>query len=158
MLRRMSFLGALLVAACGTSEEVEVAVGGDQMPFSSDQATLLEFEFAGELVARSSWGLERIVEQQMLYTVGQLNGDNAVARLDQLVVTNIQRTSIGGGQYRVQYNATLPVGWGSKTNLPSKYELLLPKGNGHSDLEDFTDKYKDDCVDFAAHDVDSGSM
>jgi len=50
------------------------------------------------------------------------------------------------------------VGWGSKTNLPESYDLVLPKNLDYDGKQAFTEAYKHDCVDWGAHDVDTGSM
>lgn len=91
----------------------------------------------------------------MLYTIGQLNGDNSVGRLDKLELSNVQRVDLEGGRKRITYHAKLPVAWGSKTNLPTSYTLKLPRSN---DYEAFTKSYNPSCVEWGAHDVDSGSM
>jgi hypothetical protein len=126
--------------------------------FSSDQATLLMFEFDGELVT-NSWGSETsTINEQMLYTIGQLNGSRGVGRLDKLVLTSVTKTAESDGTSKIAYHAVLPVGWGSKSNFPSTYELVLPKRVDSTGLEAFTSKYKSSCVDHGAHDVSSGSM
>lgn len=126
--------------------------------FSSEQATLLQFAFDGELVTDSSFGARGAIDDQMLYTIGHLNGSRSVGRLDNLTVSNVRTTPTPDGKTRVTYHATLPVAWGSKQGLPSTYSFTLPRRVSWSGLEDFTTKYKASCVDWAAHDVDSGSM
>lgn len=134
----------------------------DEQPFTSDQATLLDFEFDGELKIDSAWDEEQAIQDQLLYTIGHLNENNAVGRLDKLVLTNVKRSEIkdadGQTSTRISYHAVLPVGWGSKTSLPSSYTFKLPADISAAALERFTQSYKDDCVDWGAHDVDSGSM
>src|SRR5438128_7167522 len=90
-----------------------------------------------------------------IYTIGHLNGDHAVGRLDRLELTNVKTTPIAGGLTKVTYHAKLPVAWGSKTNLPTKYAFTLPLNATFDGYEAFTEKYKHDCVDFGAHDVDT---
>lgn len=126
--------------------------------FSSDQATLLVFEFDGELVADRVGDAERLAENQLLYTIGHLNGDRSVGRFDKLELTDVQRTELEDGRTRVTYHAVMPVAWGSKVNLPETYELTLPLHVDRNDFEAFTEKYDRSCVDWGAHDVDAGSM
>lgn len=149
----MSLTSLALMAGCS---------GGDPASevdnFSSDQATLLIFEFEGEFIADYVYNANRTIEDQMLYTIGHLNGDKAVGRLDQLEITDLEKTELEDGNTRVTYKAKLPVGWGSKTNLPETYELKLPLHVDQADYQAFTDKYSHDCVDWGAHDVDTGSM
>lgn len=151
-------LAAACLAGCGDPLVTDLDFGLLEAPFSSDQATLLDFEFQGELYTTGTWSLDRVVEDQMLYTIGHLNGNRAVGRLDRLELSDLERVAVGDGLYRVTYRAKLPVGWGSKTNLPTSYDFVLPRRVDYQGLTAFSSKYKDTCVDWGAHDVDSGSM
>src|SRR5262245_17759663 len=120
---------ALGLTACGGIEpyEPEEVVAPDedtQAPFSSELATLMMFEFNGELLSPSSLNATGYVEDQLLYTIGQLNGSRSVGRLDALELSSVTTTR-EGTMYRVRYHARLPVAWGSKTNLPTAYTLIL---------------------------------
>jgi hypothetical protein len=151
--RNRILLPLAIVAACAPSAEpFEVA----EDPFTSDLATLMTFEFDGELLSPSSFGADRYIEDQLLYTIGQLNGSTSVGRLDALELSNV--TSLrDGNRYRVRYHAKLPVAWGSKTNLPTSYELILPIDMDSSALQSFTTKYGAPCADAAAHDLEAGN-
>ena len=46
--------------------------------YSSSEAVLLDFEFDGELTASNVWDAKSTIEDQLLYTIGHLNGDRAV--------------------------------------------------------------------------------
>src|ERR1044072_6293575 len=105
---------ALLACSRATDSDAE----SDEGAFSSNQATLLDFEFDGELVTDSAWDDKAAIQEQLLYTIGHLNGDNSVGRLDDVTLTNIQKTQ-ADGKTKIKYHAKLPVGWGSKTNLPT---------------------------------------
>jgi hypothetical protein len=155
--RRALLLLTIAACACGTElgEEIET---NEKQPFTSREAILLDFEYDAELVTSNTWNLTSVIEDQLLYTIGQLNGSRSVGRLDRLKLTNIQRESLGDGTSRVRYHAQLPVAWGSRQNQPSSYELMLPRRADGEGFSAFTEKYKDSCVDFSAHDVDSGSM
>jgi len=158
---------ALFLTACGVGEltttlsEVERDDRDEQaQAFSSAQATLLEFEFDGELVVPgtvSTFSARSYIDQQLLFTIGHLNGNNSVGRLDKVTLTNVKVTAQTGSSV-VTFHAKLPVAWGSKSNLPTSYAFTLPRGMGSAALEAFTTKYKAGCVDFGAHDVDAGSM
>jgi hypothetical protein len=73
-------------------------------------------------------------------------------------VSNIVKEDAGDGLTRVKFHVKIPVAWASKTSLPETYEFLLPKRADYQGQESFTSKYKEDCVDWGAHDVDAGSM
>jgi hypothetical protein len=125
---------------------------------SSVLATILDFEYDGELVTDYAWDANSVVQDQMLFTIGHLNGDLAVGRLDRLELTNVKKTSMADGKTSITYHAKMPVAWGSKTNLPKSYTFTLPKDVSASGTEAFTTKYKGSCAEAGAHDVDSGSI
>jgi len=155
---RLPFAVLTLTAAISAGCSGQPALDDRVDHFSSDQATLLVLEFDGEYIADIVSNAERKAEDQLLYTIGQLNEHRSVGRLDKLTLTDVQRTELEDGKTRVSYHATLPVAWGSKTNLPSSYELILPHQVDYNDYQSFTEKYSHTCVDWSAHDVDSGSM
>ena len=163
MRRRMNRKIALLLpllslAGCADPYLPYVGLGESQEPFSSAQATLLDFEFDGAITTQSNWGQKQQIESQLLYSIGHLNGNKSVGRLDKMVLTDVRSEVLASGLTRITYHAKLPVAWGSRTNLPTTYEFLLPLRADYTGLDAFTDKYKATCVDFGAHDVDSGSM
>jgi len=126
-----SFLLALVVAGCSSEAPPDAAPpDAQESDFTSDAATLLDFDFDGELATKgtpTAASLKGLVRSQMMFTVGHLNADNSVARLNRLVVTNLTTAPLPGGLTRVRYHAKLPVAWGSKNNLPTSYALTLPR-------------------------------
>jgi len=147
----VALVSSFAALACSSDvDTLEDKQGTDD--FSSADATLLEFEFDGE-VTGSAWNTKALINDQLLYTIGHLNGDRAVGRLDKVTLTNVK--SEGS---TTKYHAKLPVAWGSKTNLPKDYTFTLPKDASYQGQEAFTTKYKGTCAEFGAHDVDAGSM
>lgn len=114
------------------------------------------FEFDGELLSPSSFRADSYIEDQLLYTIGQLNGSRSVGRLDDVTLSNITTTR-EGSSYRVRYHAKLPVAWGSKTNLPSSYQLILPLNMDSAAIECFTTAAGPACADSSAHDLEAGN-
>jgi hypothetical protein len=169
----LSILSAIvpvvLFACSDSAQSTEPAVSGDDITSddyvkpevgkddSSVLATVLDFEYDGELVTDYAWDATSIVNDQMLYTIGQLNGEKAVGRLDRLELTNVQKTQ-SEGKTKISYHAKMPVAWGSKTNLPKTYTFTLPVDMSSSGTEAFTTKYKSSCAESGAHEIDSGSM
>src|SRR5687767_832019 len=132
-MRSILFLAAstLVLPALGCAVEADVYEGEtvkseDGKDDSSAVALFVDFEFDGELVIDSSWNREQTVEDQLLYTMGQLNGSNSVGRLDRVVLSNIASTNVDG-KTKITYHAKLPVAWGDKNNVPATFELILPK-------------------------------
>lgn len=125
--------------------------------FSSDVATLVQFTFDGELyVSTPPVSRTQVIRDQLLYTVGHLNGHRAVGRLPAVRLSNV-RSAVIGGSTRIRYRAVLPVAWGA-IQVPSNYTLRLPRRVDDAGVQEFANRYKSTCVDFGAHDVDAGSM
>ena len=85
----------VMLAACSSSVE------GDDTnelldAYSSSEAVLLDFEFDGEVATASTWDAESTINDQLLYTIGHLNADNSVGRLDNLELPNIVKTQDAG--------------------------------------------------------------
>lgn len=165
-MKRTIFSAALaLAAACDVADDATLELSdGDYQKGgisgkadASVEAIILNFEFDGELLASSQFGAASTIESQLFYTIGQLNGDNSVGRLDQLEISNI-KTVREGNAFRVTYHAKLPVAWGKRNAVPASYELRLPRDNSFNGLEKFNTDYNHDCVDAGAHDVSSGNM
>ncbi len=127
-------LSILALVGCA-ADSAKDETGVNEGDFSSNQATLLDFEFDAELTTTSSFDDKKTIEGQLLYTIGHLNADNSVGRLDKLALSNIKKTQ-SGGVTKIAYHAKLPVAWGSKTNLPTTYRLQLPKDVSSKGLED----------------------
>ena len=163
---RMKRLATLLAAAAlaapacavdGDPYDGETVKSEDGKADASALAVFVDFEFDGTVYTTSSWNDAQTVQDQVLYTVGLLNGSNSVGRVDKLVVSNIRKTT-EGGKTRIDYKAKLPVAWGKKNAVPNTYELELPLDISSAGQQAFAQKYSHDCVDWGAHDVDAGSM
>ena len=151
---------APLATACTTEDDLldgEIVKDQDGKTDSSAAAVFLDVEFDGELVTDSSWSPANTIEDQLLYLIGQLNGKNSVGRLDKVELTSI-KTTAEAGRTKIAYHAKLPVAWGSKTNIPSSIDLVLPRDMSYAALDKFAADYGRACVDRGAHDVDAGSM
>jgi len=125
---------------------------------SSIEAIILDFEFDGHLVTDSRFAGKSQIDEQLLYTIGHLNGDNSVGRLDRVDLTDVTTTPVDGGKFRVDYHAKMLVAWGKRNAIPAEYTFKLPRDVSFRGLESFTESYSHDCVDFGAHDVTTSSM
>lgn len=133
----------LLACACGGLG----AQDADHQNFTSDVATLLVMDLDSSLVTSTAANPAGQIRAQLMYTVGHLNAEPGVSRLDKLKLSNVATTSIGSGLYRVSYHVKLPVAWGSKTNLPSSYTFTLPKRVDAAGQQAFWSKYNATCQD-----------
>lgn len=153
-------LAGLLAPACTTDEDLydgEEVKSEDGKTDTSALAVFVDFTFEGTLLTDSSWNDKATVQDQLLYTVGMLNEFNSVGRVDKAKITNITKSTVGG-KTQIKYKAVLPVSWGKRNAIPQTQELQLPLDISSAGQQAFADKYKHDCVDFSAHDVDAGSM
>ncbi len=167
-MKRTTIVGSVLLSlsACVDAEDaatLELEAGDYQKggisgkADASVEAIIVDFEFDGTLLADSSFGASNTIESQLFYLIGHLNGDNSLARLDQLELTNV-RTRNEGDMVRIDYHARIPVAWGHKTAVPQHYDIVLPRDASFSGFESFTQKYSHSCVDLGAHEVESGNM
>jgi hypothetical protein len=124
---------------------------------ASALGVFLDATFDGKLVTDSSWNDNQTIQDQLLYTVGQMNGMTAVGRVDKAVITNVQKTTVDG-KTQITYTAKLPIIWSKAHSIPNTIDLKLPLDISYAGQDAFATKYKASCVDFGAHDVDSGSM
>ena len=155
-------LALVMGGACAAEEELtpgpeDMTKAGDGKFDSSVEAVFVDMEFDGTLFATSSFNAQQTIQNQLLYTIGHLNHERSVGRLDRLTITDVVTRSVAGG-VEISYHARMPVAWGKKTSVPTSYTFSLPRDVSFDGLERFTSSYKESCVDFGAHDVDSGSM
>ncbi len=154
---------ALLALSAACVEEADLYDGEsvkneDGKEDSSAVAVFVDASWQGTLVTDSAWDDRSQIQSQLFYTVGQLNGMNSVGRIDKAEVTNIQRTTLASGKIQIKYNAKLLVAWGNRNNVPPTIELKNPLDVSSAGQTAFATKYGTKCIDFGAHDVDSGSM
>ena len=169
----VAMVPGLALAACVGTEPGE-PLGGDGETLSvpaedrvkttsrgkadaSVEATFLTFRLDGHFLTDNDSQLERQIEEQLLYTVGHLNGDNSVARMDNVVLSEV-RSSSEAGRTRVDYTAELLVAWGEPDEVPATYQFSLPRDMSFTGQEAFAQAYGHSCVSYGAHDVTSGSM
>jgi hypothetical protein len=150
---------AVPVTACTDEDpfEGEEVKSEDGKADTSALGVFFDATFDGKLVVDSSWNDTKTIESQLFYTVGQLNHFSSVGRIDKVVVTNVQRTSVGG-KLHITYTAKLPIMWPKRNANTTEVELVLPLDMSYAGQDAFATKYGQSCVDWGAYDVDSGSM
>jgi hypothetical protein len=165
MNRKLFAVPFLFLAGCGIDDarvgaNTEPTLDDEKQRFASSQATAMDFTFTSTLWAPgtvTAGGAKSYIDEQLLFTIGHLNANRAVGRLDKVVLSNVKTQADAGGTL-VTFTVKMPVSWGSKTSLPTKYSFVLPRNVSSDALEAFTTKYEASCVDVGAHDVDSGSI
>ncbi len=145
-------LCAIANIACGQLDDV----GSErEEKLASAIAEFIDIEWQGEVFTSNCFRPEVAIDEQLLYTVGQLNGFNSVGRLDQVQVKNVEAISTPTG-CNITYEARMPVAWGRSGTPPEQVELLLPQDVSKDAVDTFVDQYTADCVDIHAHDVTPG--
>src|SRR5436305_1316499 len=159
-MRRAVLLGVLL-AACSPQGDVREAPHAVRAAFTSAGAELVDFSFDGSLVTTTSDSTEidRLVQAQLMFSIGQLNGDSSVGRVDEADygVPRVLALPTTPPTYEVHYSATLPVAWGGGAT-PSSYAFVLPKRVGDDDQAAFASKYGGACTDPEGGTVGAGDM
>lgn len=125
---------------------------------ASVEAVFLDFAFEGEFLTNSSYRKENQIEDQLLYTVGQLNGDNSVSRIDKLDLTNVEVSETESDKKKISYDVEMLVAWGEKDDVPETYTLKLPRDMTREGKQVFVEDYGEDCIKFTSSDVDANSM
>src|SRR5690242_10638351 len=157
-MKRLAYV--LLLAACTQADDpfAGETLKTDGKEDASALGVFLNAQFDGKLVTDLSWDANQTVQDQLLYTVGQLNGMTAVGRIDRAQLSNVKSTTRSDGKIEITYTAVLPVVWSKHNAVPATIDLSLPLDISSTGQDAFATKYKASCVDFSAHDVDSGSM
>ncbi len=152
----------LLLGACAdettpTSTDPGQYKGSLGKSDASAEATFVRFEFDAELITSTCWSTKNTIQDQLLYTIGQLNGVQSLGRLDHLDLSDVKTETLASG-CKISYHARMPVAWNKRNAVPESYVLLLPRDVSYAGQQRFTDAYKGSCVEHGAHDVDTGSM
>jgi len=134
--------------------------------FASAHSVLLEGTISrGVIYSRSTgdYQLEDEVKEQLMYTIGQLNGLNGGTPDTSKTQVSIQeKEALENGRYRITYAAKLQIAWPLEQSVPTSYTAYLPKEGGYYFLQRFFDKYGSDedgqkeCLAWEAHNVSSG--
>jgi len=154
---------ALALSACADeplSAEPPVADPGDAVkaePGKSDasaEAVILDLAFSAKVQTAAGIAPEVAIADQLFYTLGPLNGDDAVGRLDTVALSNIRVTP----DDLVTYDAVLQVAWRKSKGLPAGYTFRLPLDITPAGQGAFTERHMRDCVADDAHHVHPGNM
>ncbi len=138
---------------CSTLDEIEQPTDAKN---ASALAEFYDFTWKGVVETDYCFRATSAIDQQLLYTVGQLNGHNSVGRLDQVRVLDHTATETTDG-CRIEYQATMPVAWADKQDKnPESFTFILPRNVGWRALDTFVEKYTSTCLKPGATDVDSG--
>jgi hypothetical protein len=144
--------------ACASTPEAAERPGTAAERFTSREAVLLDFELDGHLIGAANISDPRpLIQAQLMYAVGQLNGDRSVGRYERLELSNIVIHATAQDRSDVTYHARLPVAWGG-SSIPTTYVVTVPARVAVADQIRFASQYGTSCVDPSSGFVDGGSM
>jgi len=150
-----SFLPVFALACTASPSDDSQNAEGDEDDYTSASAKLRDMEFDGE-VTTAGGDPQQTIKDQMLFTIGQLNGKTGVGRLDKLAITNV-RSERAGDLTKVTYHAKLPVSMSKTTRFGRTFTLLLPRRADWAGQDAFYNKYVNaGCTDPNAHDNETG--
>ena len=112
---------------------------------ASIEAIFVDFEFDGQVTVGSCFTPEKRVEEQLLYTIGQLNGDRGVGRIDTLDISDLN-TEITDAGCLISYHARMLVAWGTENANKTEYELILPRDVRHAAIASLFETHGISCV------------
>jgi hypothetical protein len=150
----LALSGLTAVAAAGCAGDPS----SQENDFTSAVATLLDFDFDGEVVTAAGTNPTGAIRAQLLYTVGTFNGEKGVSRLNAVQLSNLATATLPNGLVRVRYHAKLPVAWAAKKNLPTTYTLTLPKRLDADGQTAFLGKYTTTCAEDGGAEVTAGNF
>ncbi|MBT4762017.1 MAG: hypothetical protein HOO06_09995 [Bdellovibrionaceae bacterium] len=105
----------------------------------------------------SPFTAEKRIQEQMKYTIGQLNGVSSVADLNRLEINILDIIPTQNNKYSVSYEAHLFIAWPRNLNIPEEFQLILPESTENQALYDFYEQYVDEkCQSSGAHDLSVG--
>lgn len=111
----------------------------------------------------SSWSVKREIKEQLMYSIGQLNGlDGGSPDMNRLEISVGESRQLENGLYEVTYAAKMFIAWPLSVQVPRSYNLLVPARGDYTSLEKFFEAFGNDenstkkCLAWEAHDVTSG--
>ena len=164
MRRHLSF-GTLIAAIFFLASCNSEVTPTSELKFDSAHSIALDATIpAGKIIATTTVDtrLERQINEQLMYTIGQLNGLNGGPDMNRLQVSIGEKVELRDGTYEVSYAAKLFVSWRRDRRIPSTYTFLVPERGDYRGLQNFYERYGSDedsgkrCLDWGAHDVTQG--
>jgi len=146
MRARRFFARSLLVAAtalpqaCAAPAPEDQAASGD---ITSNDGNILEFNFAGEVLAAKATDARQAIVTQLQYVQGILTTRAKANGQVGLVGLSEVRETVEGGKKRIAYKASLPVVWPKDGTSSERFELPLPLDT--TVLDAFNEKYDGSC-------------
>jgi hypothetical protein len=121
-LRASSLVALFLLAGCSGE-----AAPSSEADLTSNDGTVLDFAFEGEVLAPASTPARDAVVTQLQYVQGALTTDvQGNAQVGFVRLRDVKET-VESGNRRIRYSALLPVVWPKAVKTPTSYTLALPR-------------------------------
>lgn len=165
MLKHALWLVVVVAAACGRTTPDRTSADTSTPLFDAYHSVALDGTItAGRIIASSDRDpiITGEIREQLMYTIGQLNGLNGVADGRRTEITIGEKVARTDGRWDVTYAAKLFIAWPREKAVPATLELVLPAGGYYDQLDRFNDAYGADeasgkkCMAWEAHDVTMG--
>lgn len=147
------------LVACGTKSPAP-----SDLTFDAGHSVALDGSISqGRILSASTDDkvLETEIRSQLLYSIGQLNGINSVARLSLNTVKVLSKKVLddGSGLNEVLYSTQVMIAWDRYRAIPKEYFLILPAAGSPQALQSFVNNYSSQCInqDGRQHGVDASS-
>jgi hypothetical protein len=102
--------------------------------------------------------LEKQIRAQLLYLIGQLNGEQGGPEFKGLQIKVNEIVAVESGGYDVRYEAHFMVAWRKGKALPERYEVFLPAKADRASLSNFVESLKSDCIGGTDHDITTSNF
>lgn len=146
-------------AACG--DDMRSLLDYDSDSTVAVDATIAEGYL--ESASTSEWRLKREIRNQLMFTVGQMNGINGGVEMGHLTIDLGKPEPLASDRQRfgVSYKAKLFVAWPREKPIPQQIAFFLPKSGDYQGLQDFYQRFATKetigtgCLSYSAHDVNA---
>jgi len=148
----------LSATACGNSKETP-----SDTKFESAHSIALEARITeGKILSKATEESEikEEIKEQLLYTIGQLNGFGGGVDMNRLTTDlKISDVPSGGEERVVEYSSQLFVSWPRGLYIPDTIDFYVPKTGSYQGLSAFFDEFGSDensgkkCLAAETHDV-----
>jgi hypothetical protein len=150
-------LASIVIVACGGSQPTPSTVKFD----SAHSVALDAVVPSGKLRTRYNdvGAIKAEIEEQLMYTTGQLNGIGGVGDMQTLEISVGEIVALDDEWFSADYAAKFLVSWPREVSFPETMEVILPAGGDYELLQNFFEAYGADedqgkrCLAWEAHDV-----
>lgn len=137
---------ALGLVGCATDATNEALPEDDALVSSTSNLSTMRVE--AELEGESGVDNAVLIRRQLLYLVGQLNGEQGggAANVGSAPVKVLSESSSGSGMKRLRYSTTLTLSISKQTPKKGTYSWAFPRNVSVAGLKAFKAKYARDCA------------